>query len=248
MTLKRLILRLIVAFVLIPAAVFAVLFNLNKNGFFNLQNSIVTIEEIPVGQQAFFAPLEAELIRKLKVFEGRSLWNLSLREVKRAVVANQWVEGVQIKKSWPHSLQIYIRPVQVTALLRLKNSLVSPVTSKGRVLDPVGIHQAPDAVVLAGDLAKDPEVRLKIVQMIARLPKEGALSSSSISEARLEKDGFWVTLMRNGIDVKLGNEQVEVKSARVSKVLEYLDSRQMDARVIDADLSKKVLVRLQQAP
>lgn len=245
---KKLIIRLFVAFVVIPASVFGVLFHLNKNGFFNLQNSQLKMDVIPSGQEAYFLPLQAQLENSLQVFKGRSLWKLSLRDVKKFIQKNDWVESVQIKKSWPHSLEIYVKPVDVQFVAKSEAGQVVPVSSRGKVLKPVSVTQAPDAILIKEDLLKKTDDRLKMLKMIQEVPEKGAFSRQAISEARLEKDGFWVTLMRSGIDVKLGNEQIALKSARVSKVVEYLDSRQMDARVIDADLSKKVLVRLQQAP
>ncbi len=53
-----------------------------------------------------------------------------------------------------------------------------------------------------------------------------------------------MTLIRTGVRVKIGEDQVALKAARVSQVVDYLDAKQFDARVIDANLSKKVLVRL----
>ena len=41
---------------------------------------------------------------------------------------------------------------------------------------------------------------------------------------------------------------IPIKAQRVSQVLEYMETRQLEARVIDANLSKKVLVRLRKDP
>ena len=45
-------------------------------------------------------------------------------------------------------------------------------------------------------------------------------------------------------NTKYGEDQFEIKSSRVSQVIDYLENRDLKARVIDANLSKKVLVRL----
>ena len=54
--------------------------------------------------------------------------------------------------------------------------------------------------------------------------------------------------MSSGMRVNLGDDEVLKKSLRVSQVLNYVDEHQLDARVIDANLSKKVLVRLRKGP
>ena len=55
-------------------------------------------------------------------------------------------------------------------------------------------------------------------------------------------------LLQNGLQIKIGDEHVRTKSFRISKVLDYLDSKKFQARVIDANLSQKVLVRLRKDP
>jgi cell division protein FtsQ len=57
-----------------------------------------------------------------------------------------------------------------------------------------------------------------------------------------------MTLIKTGVRVKMGEDQMALKAARVSQVVDYLETRQFDARVIDANLSKKVLVRLRKDP
>jgi cell division protein FtsQ len=46
--------------------------------------------------------------------------------------------------------------------------------------------------------------------------------------------------------VKLGDDHFAIKSARVGQALEYLDNRGIAAKSLDANLSKKVLVKLQE--
>jgi cell division protein FtsQ len=54
--------------------------------------------------------------------------------------------------------------------------------------------------------------------------------------------------MNKELRVKLGNENFESKSLRVSQVIDYIENKQIEARVIDANLSQKVLVRLRKEP
>ena len=55
-------------------------------------------------------------------------------------------------------------------------------------------------------------------------------------------------MTQSGLRVKVGEDRVRTKSFRISQVLDYLDSRKFQARVIDANLSQKVLVRLRKEP
>ena len=206
------------------------------------------MKDYPSSQQQYFAPRQEQLKRQLEKFNKESLWSLSLREVRKVVLANEWVKAVSIKKSWPDSLELQIEPVEIGFVAFDKAGLVRPLTGQGKLLAAVPVSQAPDAILLKSDLTSSAEKRKQVTQLIRQVPAKGPFSLETISEVRLEKDGFWVKLMRSGIDIKLGTSEIPLKAARVSKVVEYLESHQMDARVIDADLSKKVLVRLRQAP
>ncbi len=245
---KKLFVRLFIALIFIPASVFGVLYHLNRSGFFDLKTAKVSIKDYPSSQQQYFLPRQGQLTKQLGKFKNESLWSLSLREVRKVVLANEWVKSVSIKKSWPHSIELSVEPVEIGFVAVDKAGLVRPLTSQGKLLTAVSVSQAPDAILLKSDLAHSAEKRNQVTQLIRQVPAKVPLSQETISEVRLEKDGFWVKLMRSGIDIKLGTSEIPLKAARVSKVVEYLESHQMDARVIDADLSKKVLVRLRQAP
>jgi len=130
-----------------------------------------------------------------------------------------------------------------------KGSLI-PVMGDGKFLDPISSSEAPDVVLLEGEtFYKTPELRKKAIQMIDEIPDIGSFSAANISAIRHDsKDGFWISLIKPAIDVKMGEDQFVVKGARVNQVLEYLDTNEFKARVIDANLSQKVLVRLRKDP
>lgn len=240
--------RLVFVFIIIPGAIYSVVRHLNNIGFFNLNSSVVLIGDVPLGQSAYFNPLKDELNEELKKFEGTSLWSLSLRSINNVVLKNKWIRSVQIKKNWPNGLELNIVPVEIKFVMAGEAEKVLPITSTGEVLDPVDYSRAPDGIFLSSSFLKNKQERAAVSKLIREIPSRGFFSQQTISEIRIEKDGFWVKLMRAGVDIKLGNDDVAIKSARVSKVMEYLESHEMEARVIDADLSKKVLVRLRQAP
>jgi cell division protein FtsQ len=118
------------------------------------------------------------------------------------------------------------------------------------MLESVSQKAAPDVALIQGDIfEKNLDVRQRAVKTIDEIPHTGKFSQKNISELRFDpKQGFWATLIGTGMRVKLGEEQISLKSARVSQVIEYMETRQLEARVIDANLSKKVLVRLRKDP
>ncbi|UYL09955.1 FtsQ-type POTRA domain-containing protein [Bdellovibrio sp. SKB1291214] len=247
---KKLVLKLFVGFVVIPAALIGTLYYLNENGFFNIQKVEVVLENPPQGQEQFLKPNVDALEAALAKYKGESLWNIKLRSVNKELQKQEWIEGVQISRQWPTTLSLRVRPYEVKLLYMGKAGKLVPIIKSGDFLDPIEAKEAPDLAILDGDaFAKKKDLRKKAVDVIEQIPTNGSFSRKTISEVRYDnKEGFWMTLIKTGTQVKIGEDQVALKAARVSRVVDYLETKQFDARVIDADLSKKVLVRLRKDP
>ncbi|KHD89218.1 MAG: cell division protein [Bdellovibrio sp. ArHS] len=247
---KKLVLQLIFGFIILPIALAGSLYYLNQSGFFNITKIEVILENPPVGQEQFLKPHVDHLEAELAKYKGISLWSIKLKKISREVSSLNWVEQLNIKRSWPATLAVRVRPYEVKLLYMSKGGKLLPIIRDGSFLDAVETKQAPDVALLDGEnFQKQSELRKKAVDVIEQIPAEGSFSKKTISEIRHDtKEGFWMTMIKTGIQVKMGEEQVSLKAARVSQVVDYLESRQFDARVIDANLSKKVLVRLRKDP
>ncbi len=247
---KKFIFKLIFGFIILPISVAGTLFYLNKTGFFNIQKIEVVLESPIPGQEQFLKPNVDNLEAALDKYKGLSLWNIKMRNISKEISQFDWVENAMLTRSWPATLAIKVKPYEVKLLLMGKAGQLVPIIKDGSFLTPVEAKQAPDVALLDGEsFAKKPELRKKAVDVIEQIPAEGSFSKKTISEIRFDdKEGFWMTMIKTGTRVKMGEDQVALKSARISQVVDYLETRQFDARVIDANLSKKVLVRLRKDP
>jgi cell division protein FtsQ len=247
---KKLVLKLIFGFIIIPSAIVGTLYYLNEHSFFNIQKVEVVLDSPLQGQEQYLKPLVLNLESSLKKYEGVSLWNIQLKNVSNDLAQFNWIENSSIKRSWPSSLTVKLRPYEVKLLYFNHTNKLYPIIKDGNFLDAVESSQAPDVALVEGEqFAKKTELRKKAVDVIDQVPAQGSFSKKTISEIRYDgKEGFWMTLIKTGTQVKIGEDQVALKSARVSQVVDYLETRQFDARVIDANLSKKVLVRLRKDP
>lgn len=247
---KKIVLQLVFGFIILPSSIVGALYYLNKTGFFNVTQVEVVLENPPVGQEQFLKPQVDELENLLKKYQGQSLWGIKLGGISKEVSALEWVDVSNIKRSWPATLTVRVRPHEVKLLFMAKGGNLLPIIKSGKFLEPVKAKQAPDVALLDGEVfLKKEELRQRAVDVIEQIPSEGSFSKKTISEIRYDsKEGFWMTMIKTGIRVKMGEDQMALKAARVSQVVDYLETRQFDARVIDANLSKKVLVRLRKDP
>jgi cell division protein FtsQ len=250
--LKKLLLKLFIALVVLPSAIAGSMYWLNEKGFFAIEEVQIKLDETTDAQtQAnFYQPLIQKLETQMSELKGQSLWSVKMSKVVQILNSENWIETHSIVRGWPRALQITVKPHDVKLLYLGKGGKYLPIIEDGSFLDSVDSKQAPDVTLLDGDVfAQKKELRTKAVEVLKEIPSEGSFSKKTISEMRYDpKEGFMVTLVKTGIQVKIGEEQVALKSARVAQVVDYLQTRQFEARVIDANLSKKVLVRLRKDP
>jgi len=250
---KKLILKLLIVIVVIPAAVVGTIHWLDQSGFFNLEHIEIAIDVSgnngDVNPQ-YLQPLVSDLNQQLEKYRGQSLWRLDLPEISKLICSLKWIETNAISRSWPTRLNVKVHPKSVKLLYLSKTGEIFPVVADGSFLQPVTSKTAPDVTLLEGSIFESNlPMRKKALRLITEVPSEGRFSHRKISELRFDpKEGFWATLIQSGIKVKMGEENIPLKAARVAQVLEYLETRQLEARVIDANLSKKVLVRLRKDP
>lgn len=238
-------LKFLFAVIFLPAIFLGTTFFLNDQGFFNINTIDVQVEE-PVDQYNFLKPELAKLKSKLEKYQERSLWDLRLNDVASEMSDDLWIESSRISRSWPSTLAITVKPYKIKFLLVNKNGSLQPVIRDGNMLNPIESSMAPDVILLQGEkFKKDPVLRKKAVELLTEIPAEGSFSSSTISEINFdEKDGFGMKMIKSDLNVRLGDGQFGLKAKRVSQVIDYLEKHEIQAHTIDANLSKKVLVRM----
>lgn len=241
--------RLLVLLIVVPLAVGATLWLLEQRGSFNLDHIDILLTKNN-DQSRFMRPLVEDLDAQLEKLRGQSLWRINLIGMSHQLTALPWVAEIQMHRNWPDRLEIRIVPKEVKFLFVGKGGQLFPVMEDGTFLNPVSAEARPDVVLLRGDdFVQNKELLGRALKAFEDFPNDGSFSKKTISEIHFSvKEGFWATLMKDAINVKLGDDHVVVKADRVSQVLDYLEAHQLDARVIDANLTKKVLVRLRKGP
>lgn len=240
----RIVLRLLLVFVVLPGSVAAFLFHLDQKGFFDLDEIEIVLEDT-TQKSLHLKPLVSELEAALQTYKGQSLWSLKMQNLSDTLESRGWIDTHSLSREWPRKLVVKVRPQEVKALYLSSKTLI-PVVREGRFLAPIEPSLAPDVVVLEGKVFEDENFRRRAVEVIDEVPDEGPFSKKTISELRWSKrDGFSMTMVESAVEVKVGEDKVALKAARVSQVLEYLKNRGIQPKSLDANLSKKVLVRLE---
>lgn len=247
-------LRIILASVGVPLLAGGGLRTLNQGGFFNvdkIETEIVNSEfgnseKTPLHLVAGVKALEEKMGR----FRGASLWSLDLEKLSNEVSQLKWVESSHLVRVWPSTLRLKISPQKILLLYKGERGDLRPLTANGEFLDPIPASEAPDVTVLTGEsFAKKKKLREEALEVIKKIPKVGSFSRQTIAELSYDpREGFWMNLIQPRVHIKMGEGDIPMKSLRISQVVDYLENQQLEARVIDANLPQKVLVRLRKDP
>jgi cell division protein FtsQ len=239
-------------------AVFFSVYSLDQQGFFKIDVVDIKVNALS-SQKNYIVSRVKQLQLKLDSVKGTSMWKAPLSQISKSLKEEKWIKEFQLSRAWPSGIQLIIQPDEIAILVLPQEglpkmdylpSVIHPITKSGKVLEKISTGSAPMAIVTHESLFLNNEkVRLGAINIVKSLPKSGNMSAAHVSEIGYDKkEGYWIKLLQSETKVNFGEEQFEIKSTRISQVITYLESRNLKARVIDANLSKKVLVRLQQNP
>ncbi len=250
--------KLTAAFILFPVALFLSIYTLEQQGFFKIDKVEIRVEA-RTSQKNYIAAKVRELQAKLNSVKGISLWRAPLSQVSQSLKDEKWIRNFQISRAWPSGIILTVEPDTVAILVlsqegvsggASEGSVIRPITESGQLLEKIKTNSSPNAIVTHDAVfLSNQKVREGAIEVIKSLPENGAMSAAHVSEIGFDKkEGYWIKLLKSETKINFGEMQFEIKTARISRVIDYLESRNLKARVIDANLSKKVLVRLQQNP
>ncbi len=238
--------RLLLLILLLPVGIAGSLAVLHQEGFFSIKEIHLSIaDEQPM--PAWLNNKWNEFTKDMEIWRGRDLWNIQLGDVTEKLNSYPWVLEAMVSKSWPNTLHIQVRYKDLIAFAKTPKGRLIPLLSDGSRLNFDSLSANVSLPVLSTNISVDDQERVsEALRFISNSPK--ALSERMSEIGFDPKEGYWTLILPFGVRIKWGFEATDKKILRVQKVLEYLDSRDLRARVIDANLSKKVVVRLRKTP
>ena len=222
-------------------------------GFWLLANGramrLNTVEVIldPESHEAFmFERIQSGLQASLAQFTGIPFWKVSLEKVMSEVRKDQRVRLARVQREFPHLLRIVIVPQEAMLGLMDEQGRIFPVARDATLMPALSLKDVPNFPLLRGkEFVTDIHLREKAVELMAAIPTDGRFQRNQISEIlHNNKDGFSLFLANHAAEIKMGDNEFDLKASRVEKVLSYLHNRSLSGRTIDARFAKKVVVRV----
>lgn len=222
---------------------------IKERSLFNIDDVAIEIEMNETDRLAWSDEV-SKVESELKIFRGIPIWKISLEKVKRQLEGFSNLEKVQVHKAWPQQLRVKYSLPALKAIYPVENNKFKILTENAKWIGPMSWSRLPNLPWVRGRwIDRKPELQTKVIEFLNQLPSKGLLTSEQISEIQFnDVDGFGVTLIKTGQQIRFGLDHFEIKSLRANQVLDYLQSKGLESRVIDLNFSKKVLVRLRNQP
>lgn len=221
-------------------------------GFYSYKNQLFKVGGIDIEllqTSSFFnnTDLPDKVSKALQTYKGQWIWDVNLKQVMNEVLKDKRIANVKVQRRFPAQIDIQIQPQNALALILDDNQKWRPVFYDGSVWKQVSREKIPDLPILRGSkFLKQESLRQKVVDLLIQLPDSGVFAKNQISEIEFFKHKGFVLHLNRPMQVLIGDNLNDFKSKvpRIQKVLSYLESKGMSGRVIDARLSKKVVVKL----
>jgi cell division septal protein FtsQ len=215
-----------------------------ESDFFIVKQADATVE-YSTAQGALVAHLQPELTKQVELLKGTNIWSLSLSSIRAQLKQLDWVKEVEVQRRFPSHLDLQITFQELGFIYVDQKNQFFPVSLDGVVMEPVRAGILPPAPILRNKkIFSDKKLRQRLLELYRQVPEMGSLVRSNIATVDYQPTtGLAFELISEQTKVFLGEEDIVKKSLQIQKVIDYLQSQNQKARVIDASFSKKVLVR-----
>ncbi len=191
-----------------------------------------------------------EVVEQAGVRRGDSMLGLRLRRIGEQLAKNPWIETVQVRRYFPHTISIEVVERDPVAVVNM--GFLYYMDAKGEVFKPLTQGDSLNFPVITGvteeDLTRDPkgtkEMLTGALALMNMLNKGSSFTLADVSEIHIDK-GFGLTLFTavGGVPVRLGKEGYETKLARFATVYGELKEQMVAVEYIDCDYLDKIIVK-----
>ena len=223
--------------------------------FKNFKNS-KNFKENPLQVYFPLSKLMEEAVQTMEQWKGKKLWQLPFFRLPESLApaSLSWLEYAKVYRLWPSHLKVELKPKRPKALYLLEKNKglkkwqflfedgtlskafsTSHLSLKERKMfktffgKPLGLQEE-----------ESQALRKRALQLLVSLKQSPSEVLTKVKEIQFsELHGF---TLGPSSRIHLGLQDFTLKLRRVAKVIQYLKEKNLQWRVIDAELSHKILV------
>ena len=192
----------------------------------------------------------SQIVALAGVKPGDAMLGVNLKAVVEQLTKNPWIERVQVRRFFPHTISIALTERSPKAVANV--GCLYYLDAKGELFKSLAEGDRLDYPLITGvnevDLEKDPEGSKEALKsalgLIDSLKSGTVFSLEDVSEIHYDKGfGFTLFTMQGGVPVKLGTGGFPEKLARLSGIFRELKPQMQALDYIDLDYSDKIIVK-----
>ncbi|MDZ4678016.1 MAG: FtsQ-type POTRA domain-containing protein [Oligoflexia bacterium] len=209
-----------------------------------MNSNIVKLKKIEINGASSATTQRLRGLLKSKI--GDAFWEIPVSQEAQSLKTDPWVEAVEVRRELLGTLIIDIIERKPVAVLGNGKGQFYFLDGHSDVIDQAQASRVGAYPILSeSGFHSNKELRTKALEILKSLPAEGLLSLSDVSEVQYDNEqGYHLTLAKTGIVIDIGKENLPLHLDRARRVVQYLDQHKINATRIDADYSKKVLVKV----
>ncbi len=157
---------------------------------------------------AEFKRVTSEQIRiAVAAYPERSFFKIKAEEIRNTLKNIPWVEKVTVNKKWPNSLIIKLIEHKAVAVWN-DNQLLN---DKGEIFNVDGIDDLAALPKISGHDAQSGPIWDNYIRYSEIVKQTGY----DISETTVSKRGGWDIFLSNGLNIRLGSQQIDARLVRL---------------------------------
>jgi cell division protein FtsQ len=184
---------------------------------------------------------EAELLELSPVQPGDHLLFLDVAGMEAALSRHPWIASVEVRRQFPRALDVRVVERRPAALVDLGGLYL--IDDRGEVFKRAAPGDGLDLPVVTGiereawvERRQELEPLLTAaLALLARWSARGLADRAAISELHVDPDYGTTLWAVDGMEVRLGQGDIEEKLARLERVLSALDAEGQRAEVLHLD-------------
>lgn len=177
-----------------------------------------------VGQFQRVAPVQIEEV--VAPFRGAGFLSVDLDAMRVALESISWVDRVRVERRWPNGVRVSITE-HVPAARWGEDGLMN---TRGELFIRNARHVPPELPQLNGPEGTEAQVAKLYLETYPRLLAVGL----RLSSVELDPRGAWSLTLSNGVEVRLGRQDVEARLERFLRVASSLvAARSGEVRYVD---------------
>lgn len=167
----------------------------------------------------------------LAPFARQGYVSIDLDKVKRALEAIHWIDHVRVERAWPDGVRVFVTEQMAVARWGAINTDVRGLlNTRGELFLPDARDLPADLPELNGPEGTEGDVAKLYLDTYPRLLTVGL----RLSKVTLDARGAWTLNLSNGVEVRLGREDVAVRLERfISAASPVLATRTGDVAYVD---------------